>query len=199
MWAWPVAVSVTPSGAPASAMALFRVTKRQDDAPVEALPERLAGVEDLERGVEGVEQPNPDRVIAIKDFGRSQGDARADDEIAGRLVDLHDGAGAHDGAGDGAGVPVVAQACPALQHKLVRLAIRPLRTQQNLLVVAVTGGVGNAVHGDQRFGVAEVTRIAQGQVKSDGVVGVPIGGNLETGAQGEFGEGCAPVGVGEDF
>ncbi len=173
--------------------------QRGDDAVVKALPERFAGVENLEGVVEGVEQPNPDGIVAIKDFGRSQGDARADDEIAGRLVDLDDCAGAHDGAGDGTGVPVVAQACPALQDQLVRLAVGPLRAQQNLLVVAVTGGERNAVHVDQRFGVAEVPRIAQGQVEGDGLVGVPIGGNLETAAQGEFGEWSAPVGVGDDF
>ncbi len=156
--------------------------QRRDDAFVEALSERLADVEDLERGVEAIEQPNPDGVVGVKDPGRCQGHARRGDELAGGLVDLHDRAGAHDGARHRAGVPVVAQASPALQDQLVRPAVGPLRAQQHLLVVAVARGVGQAVHNHQRLGMAEVARVAQRQVEGDGLAGVPIGGNLEGGA-----------------
>ena len=52
-----------------------------------------------------------------------------------------------------------------MQIEMVRLAAAPLILEPELLVMAVTGGVGDAIHIGQRFGMAEAGCFTQGQIE----------------------------------
>jgi hypothetical protein len=77
----------------------------------------------------------------------------------------------------------------------VGLSVLPPGRQQYLLVVAVAGGVGSAVHIGQELGMAEIASLTQGQVEGDRDGWVPGTGHLELGAQHKVGHPLAPIGM----
>jgi len=91
----------------------------------------------------------------------AQSDASRGHQVTGGPIDLHEGAGTHKElrAWFASSQPV-AQASPAVQSQPVTLPIVPVGGQQNLLVIAVAGGVGNSINVGQGFGMAEIAGLA---------------------------------------
>ncbi len=172
--------------------------QREADALVKWIAKRLTSIENLEGSVERSQQIHAHRVVEIKNFSRRQSRARADNQLAGRRINLDDPASPHNQARDLVTIPL-GRAAPALQEQFVRLTIGQPGGEQNLLMVTVASRVNLTVNGNQRFRVAETASLAKRQVKGDGLVRFPIRGNLEGGAQGEFLTWPAPVGIGENF
>ena len=137
------------------------------------------------------------RLVVVQLVGDAQGDAGRGDEVAGRLIDLDDQTWTHEELA-GQRLEFAAVAGPAVKRQAVRFAVTPCRGQQNLLMMAVAGGIGLPIDVGQRFGVAEIARFAQGQVERDRCVLRPVGGHGEAGTQHKICTPCAPIGVGFD-
>ena len=69
------------------------------NAGVKVFCQGLTRFQQLERCVQRVEQSSLGRCILVQCIGDAQGNPRRGNEIARRLVDLHDGAGAHEELG----------------------------------------------------------------------------------------------------
>ena len=161
--------------------------------------QRGARVEQVEGVIQCVEQVMFGGLILVEIIGRIQRGARQRDEVPRGLVDLHHGALAHVQFGEEVAALHAAQARPAVQGQDVFLTIAPFGLDKKFLVMTVAGGVGDAVHVGQRFGVREIARFAQRQIERDGLGGVHVLGHEKLRAQDEILHPRAPVLVGVDF
>ncbi|MEI2776530.1 MAG: hypothetical protein V9G19_11290 [Tetrasphaera sp.] len=76
----------------------------------------------------------------------------------------------------------------------MRLPVAPTSVKADLLVMAIARRVGDAVDIGQRLRVAEVARLAQGQIERGLGIGIPALWYGEGRVQHEIGEAAAPVG-----
>jgi len=112
---------------------------------VEAIANRLADIQVLERLVQRVEQVTLGRFVLVQVVRDTQRHAGGGDKIAGGLVDLHHVAGAHEELGVGITPAPAPTTRPAVQRQQVCLAIPPLVRQEKFLVMAIGGGVRRPV------------------------------------------------------
>jgi len=170
--------------------ALFQCPQSCWDALVERFRAyRVARVQRHECRFQRVVKLSLDRIVVAKLRDDFQRHARGGDKIARRLVDLDDGALAHEQLGQLAAA--IGAPRPAVQRQAVSLSIAPGGGQHDFLVVAVGGGIRLSVDVRQRFRVAEVVRLAQRQVERDWRI--PPGRNFELAAHDEVGCPGSPV------
>ena len=163
---------------------------------IEVIADWLAQIEHLERGIERVEQPSVCRFLFIDHLDNAQRHPRRRQKITSWLVNLHHRALMHQQLRARLQMGKAEQTSPAVEFEAMFRTVAPAGRQLDLLVVAVTGGIGFAVDVGEGLRVAEVATLAEGQVERDCRVGRPVG---------RHGKGCshekveitvAPVGVG---
>ena len=123
----------------------FRATQRFRHAGVEVLSKRFSRVQHEDRLIEGSEQPRADRVDVAELLDHAEGDTSQCVQVPGRLIDLHDRAGAHhercplfdrdSRTGRGA-------ASPTVQGQLMAASVTPPVGEKNRVVT----GVAAAAH-----------------------------------------------------
>ena len=158
-------------------------------AGVEGLAQRVADVQGLEGVIQRIIEVGAGGVVRVQFVGRPQGQPGQDGQVAGGLVDLHQRALAHDqrlGRRGLTAAPItpaqeLGPAGPAVEGQRSLASVPPLPRQQDLLVVAVAGRVGCAVHIGQGFGMAEIAGLADGQVEGHGRVRLPVVGDAKPG------------------
>ena len=137
------------------------------------------------------------RLVVIQLLNDPHRHARRGEEIARRLVDLHNHAFAHEELA-GQRAKFAAEPGPAVECKAMRCPVAPLLGQQNLLVVAIAGRIGLAIDVGQGFRMAEFAGFALRQIERHRRVMRPLGGYGKLRAHHEIGAPGAPIGVGFD-